>query len=73
MVDAVAELKPNAAPNNRVNRSARSEFLIVPAVPFARPVTRGVRPRVRNDLNDRTPPRRQGARLIRVSAAPQTR
>jgi hypothetical protein len=29
-------------PNNRVNRSARSEFRMVLSVPFARPVTRGV-------------------------------
>jgi hypothetical protein len=36
--------KPNAAApsNNRINRSARSEVLIVPPVPFARPVMRSV-------------------------------
>jgi hypothetical protein len=30
-------------PNNRVNWSARNEFLKVPRVPLARPVTRGVK------------------------------
>ena len=42
------------ASNNRVNRSTRSEFLNVPSMPLARPVTRAVMPPQRYLLIDPT-------------------